>query len=126
MCLLWCPFDKSFIPSCNTNRKVIPCHFTHIISYHQIYYSLDVHGNFLSIQALYPYTTEIYETKYRAKAMAVGSLSGRFGVILLGMIGVHAINWFNGNGLYILFVVASGLCSIAAATMPYCTLNKLI
>jgi hypothetical protein len=58
--------------------------------------------------------------------MGICSLSGRFGVIAMGLIGVHAISWLNGNGLYVLFVGLSGLASIAAATMPYCTINKLV
>jgi hypothetical protein len=58
--------------------------------------------------------------------MGVCSISGRAGVIVVGMIGVHAISWFNGNGLYVLFMGLGGLASIAAATMPYCTIEKIL
>lgn len=58
--------------------------------------------------------------------MGVCSIFGRAGVIVVGMIGVHAIGWFNGNGLYALFVGLGSLASIAAATMPYCTINKIL
>ena len=92
----------------------------------QIQHNSHVLGNCVITQTLYPYTTEIYETNYRAKAMGVLSVAGRLGVIFMGMIGVHAIGWLGGNGLYVLFIGFCAVSSLAAAKMPYCTLNKLI
>jgi hypothetical protein len=44
----------------------------------------------------------------------------------MGFVGVYAIDWLNGNGLYLIFIILSGASSYAAFTMPFCTTNRFI
>ena len=83
-------------------------------------------GVTLMFVSIYPYTAEIYGTNHRAKAMGICPLSGRIGVITMGFVGVYAIDWLNGNGLYLIFIFLSGFSSYAAFTMPFCTTNRFI
>ena len=78
------------------------------------------------MKILYPYTAEIYETMIRGKALGICSMSGRIATALLGFVGVYAMHWCGGNGLYLIFVVLSGLSGYGAATMPFCTGNRAI
>ena len=75
---------------------------------------------------LYPYTAEIYETMIRGKAMGITSACGRIAIMLMGFIGVYAMNWFGGNGLYLIFILLSGIAGYGGYTMPYCTGNRPI
>ena len=75
---------------------------------------------------LYPYTAEIYETMIRGKAMGIMSACGRVGIMLMGFIGVYAMNWFGGNGLYLIFILLSLMAGYGGYTMPYCTVNRPI
>ncbi len=53
-------------------------------------------------------------------------MSGRIATALLGVIGMYAMQWFGGNGLYILFLILSGISGYGAFTMPFCTGNRPI
>lgn len=62
----------------------------------------------------------------RGKALGICSMSGRIATTLLGMVGVYAMKWADGNGLYILFILLSAISGYGAYTMPYCTGNRPI
>lgn len=62
----------------------------------------------------------------RGKALGICSMSGRIASMFLGILGVAAMNSFDGNGLYILFMVLSLVSGYGAYTMPYCTNNRMI
>jgi hypothetical protein len=57
----------------------------------------------------------------RGKALGICSMSGRIATILLGVVGVYAIKWWDGNGLYIIFIIMCAISGYGAFTMPYCT-----
>ena len=80
----------------------------------------------ISFMVLYPYTAEIYETMIRGKALGIASACGRLSVMVMGFLGVYAMNWCEGYGLYIIFVVLSGIAGYGGYTMPYCTGNRPI
>ena len=46
--------------------------------------------------------------------------------MLMGFVGIKSIGWFGGNGLYVIFMVISGMASYAGFTMPFCTGNRQI
>lgn len=48
-------------------------------------------------------------------------MSGRIATTLLGVVGIYAIKWFGGYGLYIIFIILSAISGYGAFTMPYCT-----
>ena len=73
---------------------------------------------------LYPYSAEIYETMLRSTAMGIFSLCGRLATTLLGMIGISALEWFNGMGLYYIFIFLSLGTALLIYQMPYCTLGR--
>ena len=75
---------------------------------------------------LNPYSAEVYETMIRGKALGVLSTFGRMATMLLGVVGVYAIDWWGGNGLYLLFFGVSAVASYSAWSMPYCTANRPI
>jgi nitrate/nitrite transporter NarK len=79
-----------------------------------------------TFMVLYPYTAEIYETMLRGKALGIFSACGRVSTMFVGVVGVYAMEWFNGNGLYVIFVLLSGVAGIGAKTMPYCTSGRSI
>jgi hypothetical protein len=56
--------------------------------------------------------------------MGIFSLAGRIATTLLGFVGVNAIYWLDGNGLYFLFFIASAISSFVIHKMPYCTLGR--
>jgi hypothetical protein len=58
--------------------------------------------------------------------MGIFSLSGRIATTTLGFLGVNALNWFNGNGLYVLFLVLGCVSSALIHRMPYCTLGRAL
>lgn len=57
----------------------------------------------------------------RGKALGICSMSGRIATTLLGVVGIYAIKWFGGYGLYIIFIILSAISGYGAFTMPYCT-----
>lgn len=78
----------------------------------------------LLMETLYPYTAEMYHTLLRSKAMGVTSLAGRLATILLGVIGVYALELMGGKLLYLIFMVVCLLSYIAMTAMPYDTLGR--
>jgi hypothetical protein len=56
--------------------------------------------------------------------MGIFSLAGRIATTTLGFLGVNALYWFNGNGLYLLFLFFSIISSFSVYKMPYCTLGR--
>jgi hypothetical protein len=70
------------------------------------------------------YSAEIYSTLVRGKAMGMFSLAGRIATTILGFLGVAALYWMNGNGLYLIFFVLCMLSSALIFRMPYCTLGR--
>lgn len=56
--------------------------------------------------------------------MGVFSLAGRIATTALGFVGVSALYWMDGNGLYLLFLALSVLSSFLVFQMPYCTLGR--
>jgi len=75
-------------------------------------------------KTLYPYSAEIYSTLVRGKAMGVFSLAGRIATTALGFVGVNALYWLNGNGLYFIFMILSLFSTFLVFKMPYCTLGR--
>ncbi len=75
---------------------------------------------------MYPYSAEIYSTLVRGKAMGIFSLSGRIGTTTLGFLGVNSLYWFDGNGLYLIFLLLSLISSLSLYKMPYCTLGRAL
>ena len=53
-------------------------------------------------------------------------MAGRIATTLLGFVGVYAMKWADGYGLYIIFIILATLSGYGAYTMPYCTGNKAI
>jgi len=53
-------------------------------------------------------------------------MSGRIATTFLGIVGVYAMKWFDGNGLYLIFVLLCALSGYGAYTMPFCTGNRPI
>jgi hypothetical protein len=53
-------------------------------------------------------------------------MSGRIATTFLGVVGVSALDWFSGNGLYIIFLLLCTLSGYGAYTMPFCTGNRPI
>ena len=54
----------------------------------------------------------------RGKAQSVSTLLGRSSVIFLGVIGLPATQWLNGNGIYVIFGGLSFLALICVYTLP--------
>lgn len=79
---------------------------------------------FSYIQTLYPYTAELYPTLLRSKAMGITSLSGRLATILLGVVGVYALELMGGKLLYLIFMAICLISYFAINAMPYDTLGK--
>jgi hypothetical protein len=77
-----------------------------------------------TFMTLYPYSAEIYATLVRGRAMGVFSLAGRIATALLGFLGVNALYWMDGNGLYFIFMCLCLFSSIFVTKMPYCTLGR--
>ena len=73
---------------------------------------------------LYPYTAELYHTLLRSKALGTCSLVGRIGIIFLGTIGVYALQWLDGKGLYLIFLILSSASYLCMTLMPYDTLGR--
>jgi hypothetical protein len=62
----------------------------------------------------------------RGKALGICSMSGRIATTFLGIVGVSALSWMGGYGLYFIFLVLSVISGYGAYTMPYCTGNRPI
>lgn len=58
--------------------------------------------------------------------MGVTSCIGRIGTAFLGMIGVSALEWFDGDGLYVMFIFFCSVASFLVYKIPYDTLNRPI
>ena len=56
--------------------------------------------------------------------MGIFSLIGRIATTLLGFVGVMALDWIDGKGLYIILFFLSFFSSIFMYKMPYCTLGR--
>jgi len=56
--------------------------------------------------------------------MGIFSLSGRIATTALGFLGVNSLYWFDGNGLYFIFVFLCVCSTILVFRMPYCTLGR--
>lgn len=56
--------------------------------------------------------------------MGVFSLAGRIATTALGFLGVNALYWLDGNGLYLIFVILSLVSTFLVFKMPYCTLGR--
>jgi hypothetical protein len=44
--------------------------------------------------------------------------AGRIGTVLLGFVGLNALYWFNGDGLYIIFAILSLASGILIYRLP--------
>ena len=62
----------------------------------------------------------------RGKALGIASACGRISIMLMGFVGIYAIDWWGGNGLYIIFILLSAVAGYGGYTMPYCTGNRPI
>lgn len=58
--------------------------------------------------------------------MGVCAVFGRLGSVCFGFVGINAMYWLDGNGLYLIFVLLGLISSIAMFRMPYCTLGRAI
>ena len=76
------------------------------------------------IQTIIPYTIEIYSTLIRSKGMGVCAVVGRFGSVCLGFVGLNALYWFDGNGLYFIFIGMGIVSAFAIYKMPFCTVGR--
>jgi hypothetical protein len=56
--------------------------------------------------------------------MGVFSVCGRVATTFLGIIGISALEWANGRGLYYIFLLLTFLTSLSVYQMPYCTLGR--
>lgn len=56
--------------------------------------------------------------------MGVFSICGRMATTFLGIIGISALEWANGMGLYYIFLLFSLGTSYLVYQMPYCTLGR--
>ncbi len=56
--------------------------------------------------------------------MGVCAVVGRLGSVCLGVVGLNALYWFNGNGLYMIFALLATISAVAVYKMPYCTLGR--
>jgi hypothetical protein len=56
--------------------------------------------------------------------MGIFSLIGRIATTVLGFVGVMALDWIDGKGLYIILLFLSFFSCIFMSKMPYCTLGR--
>jgi len=56
--------------------------------------------------------------------MGIFNVSGRMAIAILGFLGVSALYWFDGKGLYMIFAFFSLLSCSLIYKMPYCTLGR--
>lgn len=63
-------------------------------------------------------------TKICSKAIGICYMLRRFSPVVLGIIGVAALQWLDGNGLYLVFVMFSAFSWYATYTMPFCMSNR--
>lgn len=54
----------------------------------------------------------------RSKAMTTCSILGKTSVVFIGLIGVKALHWMDGTGLFLIFVLLSAVGTYCAVTMP--------
>lgn len=78
----------------------------------------------LAFLTLYPYTAELYHTLLRSKALGWSSSVGRIGIMCLGTVGVYAMQWLDGRGLYLIFFVLALISHVCMTLMPYDTLGR--
>ncbi len=75
-------------------------------------------------KTLFPYSAEIYSTLLRGKAMGIFNVAGRLAIAILGFLGVSALYWFGGKGLYLIFMILSFISFVFMSKMPFCTLGR--
>ena len=73
---------------------------------------------------LYPYSAELYDTTIRSTAMGTFSICGRIATIIMGIIGISALDWAGGLGLYIIFIMMCLCTSVLLYRLPYDTLGR--
>lgn len=56
--------------------------------------------------------------------MGFFSICGRIATIILGITGASALQWFDGQGLYIICFCLSLAAGFGINQMPYCTLGR--
>lgn len=56
--------------------------------------------------------------------MGIFSVAGRIATTALGFVGVNALEWWDENGLYFIFLILSLLSTSLVFKMPYCTLGR--
>lgn len=56
--------------------------------------------------------------------MGIFNVAGRMAIAILGFLGVSALYWFDGKGLYMIFTVLSLLSFVLIFKMPFCTLGR--
>ncbi len=56
--------------------------------------------------------------------MGMFNVSGRVAIAILGFLGVSALYWFDGKGLYILFAIFGFSSFGFMYNMPFCTLGR--
>jgi hypothetical protein len=61
----------------------------------------------INLLAILPYVTELYSTLLRGKSSCLLYVVGRFGIFLLAVIGSAPMEWWDGNGFYIIIAVLS-------------------
>ena len=69
---------------------------------------------------MYAYSTEIYDTAIKNTGMRVLSVCGRLGIIVMGVIGMSALDWADGMGLYIIFIWMSLVGGMAVSQCDEC------
>ena len=56
--------------------------------------------------------------------MGIFSVCGRVATTFLGIIGISALEWANGKGLYYIFTLLTFFTTLFVYNMPYCTLGR--
>ena len=68
---------------------------------------------------------EIESLVMKRKSKGIFLASGRVGTILLGFLGINALYWVNGNGLYIIFTLLSLISGYMIVKLPFDNLNRM-
>jgi hypothetical protein len=74
---------------------------------------------------MFPYTVEIYSMLLRRRSKGIFLASGRLGTVMLGFLGLNALYWLNGNGLYLIFALMSFGSFVLIIKLPFDNVNRL-
>ena len=61
----------------------------------------------------------------RRRSKGIFLAAGRVGTVLLGLIGLYALDCLNGDGLYLIFAFLSLISGYLIVKLPFDNLNRL-